>query len=91
MLREYLIDLHDTHRLQNIGEEMALLSLLCWEYQCDLHLRRTIDAIVSAAEREGGLLNINMMSPFQRWRDSVSEGYLWYLNSDESSHVIKIK
>ena len=91
MLREYLITLHDTHQLQNIGAEMALLSLLCREYQYDLHLPNTIEAIVSAAEREGGLSNINMMFPFQRWGDSVSEGYLWYLDSYESSHVIKIK
>jgi len=52
---------------------------------------QTIQAIVDAAERHGGIQNIDLVGTRRSFGSSVSDGFLWYNTHDGSTHVVKIK
>ncbi len=50
-----------------------------------------IQAILDAAERHGGIQNIERITTRPTFRESISEGYFWYNTPDKSTHVVPIK
>jgi len=55
-------------------------------------MRQVIDALVKAAEKEGGIHNLDMCGGKMKWRNSCVSGYLWYnTRNDGSTHVVKIE
>jgi len=50
----------------------------------------TIQAIVDAAERHGGIQNIDMVSTRRSFGTSLQDGFLWYNSKDGSTHVVPI-
>lgn len=85
MLREYLTLLR---QYPNAGME------ICRMYRdhlyTDVSFPVIISAIVSAAEREDGVHNLQFSGLRNRWRDSVMSGFLWYNDKHESTHLIKL-
>lgn len=85
MLREYLTLLH---RYPNAGNE------ICQMYRDHLHtgvsFPAVVSAVVSAAEREDGVRNLQFSGLRKRWRDSVMSGFLWYNDTQSSTHLISI-
>jgi hypothetical protein len=53
--------------------------------------RETVQAIADAAERHGGLGNIDRVGTRPTFRESVSDGYLWYNTPDNSTRVMKLR
>ena len=102
MLREYLITLHDANQ-QPIGTAMIINSLSLQRWQQALRrddvdrMAITVDALVRAAERHGGICNLRHINGYRRFRDAIQDGYLWY-NDDgtttnghgQSTHCIAI-
>jgi len=52
---------------------------------------QTIQAIADAAERHGGIQNIDMVGTRRSFSNSVQDGFLWYNTPDGSTHVVKIR
>lgn len=53
---------------------------------------RIIDAIVQAAEREGGIHMLDMPRKKRKWHRCAIEGLLWYNNIEtHGTHVIRLK
>lgn len=50
-----------------------------------------INAIVAAAEREGGVHMLSMPGKYKTWHKCCQLGYLWYNNRvTNGTHVIKL-
>lgn len=54
-------------------------------------MKALIDALVKAAEKEGGIHNLRMCCGKLTWRGSVASGMLRYNDKNGSAHVIKIE
>lgn len=55
-------------------------------------MRKVVDAIVQAAEKSGGVHNLDMCGGKLKWRNSVVSGCLWYnTRNDGSTHLIKVE
>lgn len=51
-----------------------------------------INALVKAAEREGGIHMLEMCCNKRKWRRCVKMGHLWYGNRvTHSTHVVKLE
>lgn len=70
MLIEYLHQLRIASTTGHIFQ-MESNRRICAEYQDILKLRRTVWAIVEAAEREGGIHCLNLCGRQKRFRDSI--------------------
>jgi hypothetical protein len=90
MLIEILKQMYIT-RVMDIDMQNIVTNRLCKQYIDHLHLANIVNAIVNAAEREGGIHKIHFCGSKKRFRDSVQNGFLWYNNIDSNStNVVKI-
>ena len=67
-----------------------------WRVNSNKRLRKVIDALVKAAEREGGIHKLTMCGGILKWRNSVVSGFLWYNvripdQSKPTTRMIEIK
>ena len=89
MLIEILKQMYIT-KTMDIDIQNITTDRICKQYINHLHLANIVNAIVNAAEREGGIHKINLCGSKNRFRDSVQNGFLWYNANCGSTKVVKI-
>jgi hypothetical protein len=91
MLIEILKQMYIT-RVMDINLQNIVMVNLCNQYLDHLHLSNVINAIVNAAEKEGGIHKISLCGSKKRFRDSIQDNFLWYNNIDtQSTNVVRME
>ena len=84
MLIEILKQMYIT-KTMDIDMQNTATDRICKQYIDHLHLANVVNAIVNAAEKEGGIHKMHFCGSKKRFRDSVQDGFLWYNNTDSNS------
>jgi len=90
MLKETLNQLIITTTMP-ADQQVEASRKICNQYIEHLHFVNIINAIVAAAEKEGGFQNINLCGSRKRFRDCQWENLLCYNDNSGSTKTIEME